>query len=272
MTLIIVYILFVLIGITLGLIGGGGSVLAVPVLVYVLDLPANEATSFSLFIVGATSLTATYSNVSKGNFSFEALLQFGIPSVISIFFTRKYIMPSIPNEVFTIGSYVVTKNILILVVFSVLMLLSAYSMLRKTKTNKRVEAMWDEFSRTPIRLPFIVLIGIIVGAISGFVGAGGGFLIIPALMFFVRVNMKLAIGTSLTIIAINALVGFFSTLGQFEIDWPRLITLTSFCILGIFVGTFLGNYINGKKLKPAFGYLTLAVGLFIICKEVFFNK
>jgi uncharacterized protein len=263
--------LFLLIGLTLGLIGGGGSILSVPVLVYLMDYPADVATGYSLFIVGITSLIGAFAFIKRGDISFESLIQFAIPSLITVFLVRKFIIPALPEVFFSIGGFEVTKQVFIMIIFSVLILSSSYSMIKKHYNNARTEAMWEEFSRTPIRIYFVILLAILVGFLTGFVGAGGGFIIIPVLIFFIRVPIKKSIGTSLCIIAINSLIGFTGNLGHLNIDWKVLLISTSICVTGILLGNAISPRISATKLKPAFGWFTLIVGIFVIVKELFLN-
>lgn len=258
-----------LIGLILGLIGGGGSILSVPVLVYLMHYPAEEATGYSLFIVGLTSLIGGFAFIKRGDISFESLLQFAVPSLITVFLVRKYLIPALPEEFFTIGTFAVTKQLFIMMVFAVLVLSSSYSMIKKQKINYRNDAMWEEFSKSPIRIYFVILLAILVGFLTGFVGAGGGFIIVPVLLFFIRVPVKKSIGTSLCIIAINSLIGFTGNLGHLSINWTVLFLASSICVAGILVGNIISVKISANKLKPAFGWFTLIVGIFVIVKELF---
>jgi uncharacterized membrane protein YfcA len=260
--------LFLLIGLTLGLIGGGGSILSVPVLVYLMHYPAEVATGYSLFIVGITSLIGAFAFIKRGDISFESLVQFAIPSLITVFLVRKFLIPVLPEVFFTVGEFNVTKQVFIMLVFSILIIFSSYSMIKKQKSNSRTDAMWEEFSRTPIRIYFVILLAVAVGFFTGFVGAGGGFIIIPVLIFFIRVPIKKSIGTSLCIIAINSLIGFTGNFGHLQIDWKVLLISTSICVTGILLGNMISFTISANKLKPAFGWFTLIVGIFVIVKEV----
>lgn len=262
-------ILFLFIGLILGLIGGGGSILGVPILVYVMGFQADDAICYSLFIVGITSLIGAIAYLRKGEISVESILQFAISSTISVFCVRKFIMPSIPNY-FELFHFQISKHVLIMLLFSVLILISSYLMIRKRKQNKINQIKWDEFAKSPMGLPTVILLGILVGFITGFIGAGGGFIIVPVLIFFLRLNFKKAIGTSLCIIAINSLVGFTGNIGHQEINWILLLSISFACVLGIIVGSFLSDKISSKKLKPAFGWFTLCVGLYVFIKESFF--
>ncbi len=260
------YIAFLLIGLILGLIGGGGSILGVPVLVYLMDFDALEATTYSLFIVGLTSLIGAGSYLRKGEVSAEALFEFAIASMVTVFCMRRFIVPAIPNELF-LFNISFSKNSLIMLLFSVLILGSSLSMIRKRKPNTIRQVKIDEFYRSPLGLPFTILLGIGVGMITGFVGAGGGFIIVPVLIFILRLNFKKAIGTSLCIIAINSLVGFCGNIGNQQINWMFLILISVISIVGILIGSLLAGKISSAKLKPAFGWFTLIVGVFILLKE-----
>jgi len=264
--IIVGVISFLIIGLILGLIGGGGSILGVPVLVYLLSYSTDIATTYSLFIVGLTSLIGAISYLRKGEISAEAFAQFAIASMITIFCVRKFLMPAIPPN-YTLLNIEISKHVLIMVFFGILILCSSISMIKKRKPNTKGQVKWDEFAKSPMGIPFVILLGVIVGFITGFVGAGGGFIIVPVLIFFLRLKFKKAIGTSLCIIAVNSLVGFSGNIGAQEIDWLFLFGISGTCILGILIGSVLSEKISGQKLKPAFGWFTLCVGVFVIVKE-----
>ncbi len=258
---------FLIIGLILGLIGGGGSLLGVPVLVYIMGVAPDLATTYSLFIVGITALVGAITYLRKGEVSAEAIINFAIASVITIFCMRKYVMPTMPVNLNLFGIEIY-KHTLIMVVFALLILSASYSMLINRKPNRINDVKWNEFTRTPLGTPFVILLGVLIGVITGFVGAGGGFIIVPVLMFFVRLNFKKAIGTSLCIVAVNSLIGFTGNIGQQNINWLFLITIASICGVGILIGSLLSTKIDSKKLKPAFGWFTLCVGVFVLFKEL----
>lgn len=259
---IIGYIASIAIGISLGLIGGGGSILTVPVLVYLFGLDAVMATGYSLFIVGLTSAVGSVDYYRKGLINVKTAIIFGIPSIAAVYATRAFIVPAIPDEVFAIGGFVVSKALLLMLLFAVLMIAASYSMIRKDK--KKAE---DNAGEQKFNYPLILAEGGIVGVLTGLVGAGGGFLIIPALVVLSKLPMKMAVGTSLAIIAAKSLIGFSGELGSASIDWTFLLTISAFAIVGIFVGTALSKKIDGAKLKPAFGWFVLVMGIYIILKE-----
>ncbi|GAK89880.1 hypothetical protein JCM19297_502 [Nonlabens ulvanivorans] len=259
---IIGYVGALLIGLVLGLIGGGGSILTVPILVYALTLNPVLATAYSLFVVGATSLVGAIKNMMKGMVDFKTAIIFAIPAFIAVYLTRAYLIPAIPDELFTIGELIVTKNLAIMLFFAIIMLLASVSMIR----NNRKET--EEDTEITYNYPLIIVEGLVVGTITGIVGAGGGFLIIPALVLLAKLPMKKAVATSLFIIAIKSLIGFLGDVKNLEIDWHFLIPFTALSIIGIFLGIWLNKFIDGKKLKKAFGWFVLVMGIYIIYKEL----
>lgn len=264
------YVLAALVGISLGLIGGGGSILTVPILVYVLGVNPLLATSYSLFIVGTTSLVGAFNNYRKGFVQIKTALLFGISSIATVFLTRKFIIPAIPKHIFSIGSFELTENILTMVLFALLMLAASISMI-KNGNKKEIENSADVIIVKKINLPKLLLYGIAIGFATGLLGAGGGFLLIPTLVLLVGLPMKEAVGTSLLIIALNSLIGFTGDLGHFTMDWKFLIIITLIAVAGIFVGGFLSKKIDGNKLKKAFGWFVLVMGIYILIKEIFFS-
>lgn len=259
------YIAAVFIGIVLGLMGGGGSILTVPVLVYLLEIDAVTATTYSLFIVGVTSLTGGTRAYIKKQVDFKAVSEFGIPSIFSIFITRHFILPAIPVELFSIGKLDITRNTMLMVVFALLMLTaSAFMIFNPEEENKEQPVSQERNSKI---LP-LALWGLAIGFITGLLGAGGGFLIIPALLIFVKMPMKTAIGTSLVIIAINSIFGFLFSLKQTPLDWKVLLLFTGLAIIGIYAGSRFAEKISGKTLKKGFGWFVLAMGIYIIVKEL----
>ena len=267
-----VFVLFlaVLIGVTLGLIGGGGSILTVPVLVYVAGVSPSLATAYSLFIVGSTSLVGGINNMRKQLVHVPTVIVFSIPSFISVYFVRKYGVPMIPETIFSIGNLVITKNIFIMIFFASIMFFAAISMIR----NKKMESESSDVSQISFNYPLIILEGFVVGALTGLVGAGGGFLIIPALVMFAKLPMRLAIGTSLLIIAIKSLIGFTGDVQNLsnQIDWTLLGSFTSAAVVGIFIGSYLAKFVKAETLKKGFGWFVLIMAIYILTKELILNK
>jgi uncharacterized protein len=255
------YFASILIGVALGLIGGGGSILTVPVLVYLLGVDVVAATAYSLFIVGTTSAVGSIQYFMKGLVNKRTAIVFGIPSIIAVFLTRAYLVPAIPREVMTIGNFILNKSILLMLLFAILMIAASYSMIKKSSTSV-------ETNNTQVfNYPMILLEGAIVGVLTGLVGAGGGFLIIPALVILSKLPMKEAVGTSLVIIAAKSLIGFFGERSETAVDWATILTVTAFAMIGIVIGGLLSKRTDGEKLKPAFGWFVLLMGIYIILKE-----
>lgn len=259
------YISSLVIGISLGLIGGGGSILTVPVLVYLMGVEPVLATSYSLLIVGVTALVGAIQNMIKKQVSIKTAVVFAIPSFIAVFLTRLYVMPAIPDSIVNLGNFELTKPIAVMVFFAIIMLLAAYSMISNGKKNTEEKSTQLKFN-----YPMIIIEGLVVGVLTGLVGAGGGFLIIPALVLLAKLPMKLAVGTSLLIIAVKSIIGFGGDIAASQnIDWIFLLIISALAVIGIFIGTWISNYISGAKLKKGFGYFVLVMAAFIISKELF---
>lgn len=263
MNLIIGYFLAVLVGISLGLIGSGGSILSVPIFVYIMGVEPVLATAYSLFTVGTTALVGGFNKLKKGEVDLVRVIYFGIPAVLAVFFTRKIIIPAIP-EIIWIGSFEIKKSMLIMCVFAIVMLIASIKMIVPSKVAP------NTIDSQKINYIKIAIPAVLIGLLAGFVGAGGGFLIIPVLVFIEKLSMKKAVGTSLFIIALQSLLGF---LGDFQnnisIDWKTLLIFTTCSVTGIFIGILLSKKIAGEKLKTAFGWFVLFMGIYIIIKEVF---
>lgn len=257
------YLAALLIGISLGLIGGGGSILTIPVLVYLFHIEPTAATGYSLCIVGCSSLAGAYKNYTRKNIHFKAAFYFGITSIITVLLIRKWLLPFIPDHVFSIGLVKVSKSLLLMLLFALVMIIASISMIQKQiqETN--------EGNDTSIHFTKALFRGIQVGILTGLLGAGGGFIIIPVLIFSFHLNMKQAIGTSLLIIAMNSLSGFFGDLFIQQFNWSILIPITCIAITGTFIGRKLGETIPGEKLKQGFGWFVLIMGIYIILHELF---
>jgi uncharacterized membrane protein YfcA len=260
---IIGYLASLVIGVSLGLIGGGGSILTVPVLVYLFGVDPVLATAYSLFIVGSTSLVGAIPKYKGGEINIKTAIIFGIPSIIAVYATRAFVVPAIPMEVFHLGSWVITKPLMMMMLFAGLIVFASVSMIM-SKDNHDTDEGPQVFN-----YPMILLEGAIVGMLTGLVGAGGGFLIIPALVLFSKLPMKQAIGTSLLIIAAKSLIGFTGDLGNQIMDWSLLLTITALAIVGIFIGNSISKKVSAHGLKKGFGWFVLVMGIYIIIKELF---
>lgn len=259
-SLIVAYILALVIGAVLGLLGGGGSILTVPVMVYIVGVEVVEATSYSLFVVGISSLVGVLTFAKKGQVNYLIGLMFGIPSVATVYVTRKWLLPSAPDQTELLGM-TITKDLVLMGLFAVLMILASFTMIRKKKISMEGE------ERTP-NLIIVFFEGIVVGFLTGLVGAGGGFLIVPALVVLSHLPMKTAVGTSLLIISGKSLIGFVGDIGQVEIDWLMLSIFSAITICGIFVGSYFSNMIKGEQLKPIFGWFILVMGICILTENI----
>ncbi len=264
------YFLAALVGISLGLIGGGGSILTVPILVYVMGVNPVLATSYSLFIVGSTSLVGAFNNYREGFVKIKTALLFGLSSISTVFITRKFILPAIPKEIIKSGDFVLTQAVLTMLLFALLMLAASIAMI-KSGNKKEIRQTTGPLPHKKINLSKLLLYGMAIGLATGFLGAGGGFLLIPTLVLLVDLPMKEAVGTSLLIIALNSLIGFTGDIGHFKMDWIFLFKITAIAIAGIFAGGKLAKNIDGSKLKKGFGWFVLTMGIYIIIKELFFH-
>lgn len=270
MLFILGYLAAIVIGISLGLIGGGGSILTVPVLYYLFGVDPAMATAYSLFIVGTSSLVGAFPKYKQGLISLKTAIVFGVPSIASVFATRMWVVPAIPKEVFAIGDFIVTKSILMMVLFAILMVAASFSMIRENKAK----SVTNENEKQSFNYPVIILEGLVVGLLTGLVGAGGGFLIIPALVVLSKLPMKMAVGTSLLIIAAKSLIGFLGDLSTNaeNMDWGLLSSVTAIAVVGIFIGNMLSKKIDGNKLKKGFGWFVLIMGIYIIINELFLKS
>lgn len=259
------YIAALFIGISLGLIGGGGSILTVPVMVYLFGVSPLLATSYSLFIVGSTSLIGAASNLRKGLVQVKTALLFGTTSITTVFLTRKFIIPAIPKSFGHIGGFEITESIVTMVLFAILMVVAAVAMI---KNGSEADCKPGEDKKHTSMLK-LLMYGVLIGLVTGLLGAGGGFLLIPTLVLLLKLPMKEAVGTSLFIIALNSLIGFLGDLGHFAIDWQFLLIITAIAIAGILLGGLLSKKIQGEKLKKGFGWFVLVMGTYIIVKELF---
>ncbi len=253
-----------LIGISLGLIGGGGSILTIPVLVYLFHIPPTIATGYSLFVVGVSSLAGSITSFRKDNINFKAALYFGFTSIITVVLIRRLLIPIIPEDLLKIGSFMITRSFLTMVLLAFVMITASFKMIYQSPGNE-IESNHD------IHYGAALIRGIEIGILTGLLGAGGGFLIIPVLLFSFHLTMKKAIGTSLLIIALNALSGFLSDLSQYDIHWQLLLTISAIAVMGTFAGNAIGFKVSGEKLKKGFGVFVLLAGCYIIFHELFFK-
>lgn len=249
------------VGLLLGMIGGGGSILSVPILVYLFSLDVVMASAYSLFVVGSTSMVGTLLKSKERLVDVHAGMRLGIPSLLATFCARKWIVCMIPDMIIQFGSFQLTKRILILVVFASVIMISSWLMIRKGESanDERI---------TSANNYFIVLAGLFIGLLSGFVGVGGGFLILPALVLLVGLRFDVAVGTALLIITFNSFLGFIGDLLNHPVNWLFLLLITSLAIGGIFIGNNFTRQVSVSQLRKSFGWITFSMGIAILIKEL----
>ena len=281
--------LAVVVGTIMGLAGAGGSILTVPILVYVVGVDAVTATAYSLFVVGATSVVGAASYWRNDLVNVRAAVAFSIPSLLVVYCTRRWLVPAIPQQLGTVAGIEVSKEMFILVLFAVIMGLSALSMIVRpryavavigaaaaiagsdsaTREAPRPRTAPADSPPVKVSIPLIALEGAVIGVLTGVVGAGGGFAIVPALAVFARLPMRVAVGTSLTIIAAKSLFGFLGDLAvESNFDWGLLLAFTALAVVGILLGSRLGRLVPGTRLRPAFGWFVLLAAAGILLREL----
>lgn len=256
------YFAAALMGGILGLIGGGGSILTVPILVYLFKLPPVLATAYSLFIVGLTSLFGMLGYLKAKLVHFQIGIVFSIPAMLGVFGARKWLVPAIPKQLFEIGGMPISKDMAIMGLFALMMVLASVSMIRPSQTTAREPNAHGPSKQTAFLM--IAVEGLVVGVLTGLVGAGGGFLVIPVLVFLAGLEIKAAIATSLLVIGIKSLIGFLGDLGSTPLDWVFLGGFSVVTVLGALLGTWASKFVPSEKLKPAFGWFVLVMGVFIL--------
>ena len=260
------YLAAIVMGISLGLIGGGGSILTVPILVYLFKQDPLVATTGSLFVVGSTAFVGAILNARKKLIDFKTGVLFAIPSFIGVFAARHFILPYIPDHIIAVGGFTLTKALLVMGFFGIIMVLASRAMIRSGKaTSEPVEAASNNGKASLIA---IIWQGFFIGITTGFVGAGGGFLIIPALVLLLKLPIKTAVGTSLAIIAANSIFGITISIGNLNFEWALLLKIAAIGIFGIVIGQFYSSRVNEKSLKRGFGYFVLVIGSFVILDQI----
>lgn len=260
------YLASLLMGFVLGLVGGGGAILTVPILVYLFGTPPLEATAYSLFIVGATSLIGAILQIKNKNIEYRAVLALSLPGFMGVYISRAFILPSLPDIIISTRFFLLSKPTLIMIAFSSLMALASLSMIKKKSSQEVNKVMASSIAG----ILALVLIGFLLGVVSGFVGAGGGFLIIPTLIAFMGLGMRKAANTSLLIVAINSLIGFIGDLhGPTEIQWPFIFSVLSTAMAGLVLGLRSSQKVDEKRLKETFGYFVLIIGVLISGNQIY---
>ena len=263
---LITYAASLFVGLLLGMIGAGGSILTVPIFVFVLKIDPLVSSIYSMFIVGISSLAGGVKAIFNKLVDLKTTIVFGIPSVTGVLIARKFIYPSIPDHIFSIGDYNVTKKILFMFCISSLMFTAAVRMLRAGRVDTT-----NGQDGARVKTAFLVVQGFIVGIITGLFGIGGGFLIVPALYFWSRLPMKKAVGTALLIIAMNSLFSFSTSYTESTINWILLLRFSLGAVIGILIGSRIAEKIPGNYLKIIFGWFVMAVSFYIIVKQFTFH-
>lgn len=249
------------IGISLGLIGAGGSILMVPVLVFLFHMPPVLATSYSLFVVGVTSFFAATGKFRKGDVLIGSALTFGLTSMLVVIGIRHFIVPVIPESFGSIGNAPVSYDLLCIFFFACLMIVAAIFMISKSR-EVHVESIPCSGGLLK-SIPYALL----VGTVTGFLGAGGGFMLIPVMTLLLGLDIKKAVGTSLAVVALNSLSGFANDLDHVDLDWKFLLIISAIALLGSVAGAKLADRVNSKRLKACFGWFVLILAMLIITRE-----
>lgn len=248
---ILAYLAAILTGFVLGAVGSGGSILALPILIYLFKIPAIEATSYSLFIVGMTAVYGAFRAQRRNNIRWNVVLAFGLPMLVSVILSRSYILTNIPAEIAGLS-----RDRIVTILFAIVMLAAA-------------RAMWKAKPKEAGHQPIYLLVfkGLLTGLLTGLVGAGGGFIIVPILVLGMGLSMPVAVGTSLAIIAVNSATGFSTDLiqGTVNLNWQLLIIFTAMSAVGLYIGSSVANKLPQAKLKKAFAAMIvlIAVGMIL---------
>ena len=252
----------VLTGLILGLMGGGGALLSIPVLHYLFLIPADVATGYSLFLIGVTATSGAIQNIREKLVDYNALAYYGIPSAVTVYCVRRFLIPNLPDTIIHIYGYTLDKNHTILGLLCIVMFTLAYKMiLVEPEIEQEHEVKESEIGK-------LIMYSVLIGLFIGVVGAGGGFLMTPALIYIAHLSIKKAIGTSLLLVAGNSLIGFMGDIHSNQtMDWKFLFIFSSFSIVGVFVGIYLQQFIQAKKLKKMFGWFVLFIAVLMVLKE-----
>ncbi len=264
---VVAYGLALFVGIILGLVGAGGSILTLPILVKVAGIEPKFATTYSLFIVGITAMIGAFTYYRKGMLHLKTATVFIVPSLFAVFMMRRFIMPEVPDELIELDSIILTKNFMIFIIFGIVMLNASFSMIRGAKQGVDNQ----DIKNLDFNYKAIFYQGLVVGVLTGLVGAGGGFLIVPSLVRYAKLPIRLTIGTSLLIITINSLSGFAvdAVNVDFTIDWAFLFIFSAIAAVGIFIGMYVSQFIKAPLLKKMFGYFVLLMAIYILWREIF---
>lgn len=252
----------VLMGVSLGLLGGGGSIFAVPVLVYIFGIDATHSSMYSNFMVGITAGIGFYGYYLRNLICFKSALGFLLPALTSLFWFKEFLIPQFPDTFQVFNIQPVSKSSLILIITGLLMIIASIRMFSKNE-NKGINRSNE------VKPVYLNLSGMVIGGLSAFIGIGGGFLIVPALAVFAKLPMKKAIGTALFIILLKSIMGFLIDFNQYQFDWTFLIKFSAFGMVGMLAGIYLSGLVSNEKLKKGFAWLIFGVGSMVLIKELF---
>ena len=248
---------------SLGLLGSGGSSITVPVLVYCMGFEPTQAIPDSVFVVGVTSLAGALYNLARKQVALRPLIYLGIPSVFSAFLTKIFLVPLLPETLKISSSILFSKDTYLMLLFAILLVVISRSMIRPKKVTVTV-------IRTQTIFPAIIT-GIIVGVLIGVLGIGGGFLLVPVLVIYFGLEMKVAVGTSLWLITVNSLVAFASDTSHKVYSWNFLFVYTFLTLIGMVISWSLAKKIQSEKIRILAGYVILITGIFVIAERLFGN-
>ncbi len=252
----------IVVGLVIGLAGGGGSILTVPIFVYVFHIPTVLATTYSLFVVGSTSLIGSVNHIWNKRVDLRVTVAFALPSFISVYLSRRFLVPALPDPLFQFERFVLSKSQAILYFFAIVMIIAARAMISSERPEQ------GEAADGRPRYTSLALDGLAVGLLTGTIGAGGGFLIVPMLVLMAGLPMYRAVATSVLIIAVNSFVGFLGDIHHTNLNWNFLLPFTGLSIIGIWTGLYLSRYIAPDRLKKGFGWFVLVVAVYMIIREL----
>lgn len=247
-TFTVVVLLSTIVGLSLGLLGGGGSILTVPLLTYVAGMEPKEAIAASLFVVGTTSVLSTFAHARRGNVQWRTGLIFGGASMVGAFLGG------------LLGGFI--PGVVLMIAFAVMMIATAAAMLRGRKKQG------GGVSQKPLPLAKVLIEGLVVGLVTGLVGAGGGFLVVPALVLLGGLSMPVAVGTSLLVISMKSFAGLAGYLTSVSLDWPVVLSVTAAALVGAMVGARLTSVVPEQTLRKGFGVFVLVMGFFVLSQEL----
>ncbi len=253
------------IGMVMGITGSGGSAMAIPIFNYLFLMNMYSTTTYSLFVVGVSASAGVLMNIKKEKVDWQLTSFFALPIFITVYVVRKFLLPSIPEELLFIESLglAIDRDLGIMLLFGILLALTAIYMITDKKT--RISAS----SQQTCKPVLVLLLSVGIGLVTGITGTGGGFLIVPVLVVFLKLPIKKAIATSLMIIALKSFIGFAGDMGNVDIDWTILLSFTAISLTGMTIGIYSSRFIAEKSLKKGFGYLVLSISLFVFYKELF---